>query len=454
MKRKLLKLSCIIVLIATSGFKASADIIGPPPQEVGIPAALLAELDQGVAEQLKALIPLFANNDFAGFKDGYAKIFASTETLPAVEVFWAKLLISSNRPADATRILEEYLLGHSNDAEAYITLGVIGAKSGRFTDAWLQFLFAQQLIDQNELKPARLQLMMPSFIEVRCIVAENRHQWAEAEQMFEKLRSLRPEDHSVQWRAGRCQVLAGKTALGHEMMKEAHEANPQLPRATLAVAQILSDRSDWSKNKDRANEVESWFVRSIEEMSSDGNAHAAYFKWLLLDNRPETVREKYDGLPPELKSIREIIILRCLAARYLADFATAETLLMPIHQQNPDDMEVADQLALVLVESPDQSKREMALQLAERNFRAAANIEAIAATAAWVQLQASPADITEKIFAQLINRGSMSAQTTYYVSEFLRRNGRVIESRKLLKAAADSVGLFPQRAQARLTLSK
>jgi tetratricopeptide (TPR) repeat protein len=457
MKYMLLTLSCVGFLALFSlVIPVRADIIGPqlPAKEIPFPEALLTELDGNVAEQLKPLMSLFANNDLAGFKDAYLKIASSTDTLPAVEVFWAKLLITSNRFADATRILEEFVRDHQEDPEVYLTMGILAAKTGRFTDAWLHLGYAQRLIDRNLLAKARLNLVLPNLIDARCVVAESRRQWKEAEQLFQKLQSLKPEDHSVKWRAGRCQVLADKISIGHQLMIQACEANPKLPRATLAVAQILSDSTNWVSDKNRAKEVETWYTQAIDESPTDDKAIASYFKWLLLDNRPETVRDKFEPLTDELKSVREIIIIRSLAARYLGDLTLAEHLLTPLHQAKPDDLEVADQLALILVESKDESKRGRALQLSERNFRAASDVEAVAATAAWIQMQLGSTDVADKILTQLVSRGPLSAQTAYYVSELLQRSGREVESRKLMQAAVDTVGLFPQREKTKQALAK
>jgi predicted Zn-dependent protease len=180
----------------------------------------------------------------------------------------------------------------------------------------------------------------------------------------------------------------------------------------------------------------------------------AFFKWLLLDDRPEMVRDSFEKLAQGLQENREIVLMRTLAARYLADAATAEKLLTPLHQANPEDLEVADQLALVFVESQDESKRGRSLQLAERNLRAAPEAETTAATAAWVQMQLGSTDIADKILSQIVSRGPMSAQTTYYVAELLRKSGRTSEANRLLKAAVDTMGIFPQRSKAREFLAK
>lgn len=436
---------------------AQADIIGPQAsgtsKELVVPEALLPELDEAVAAQLKPLMQLYASNDFAGFKTAYAKISATTDTLPAVEVFWAKLLITSNRTGDAHKVLEEYIRDHTEDPEAYMTMGILAIRTGRFTDAWLNLLYSQRLMDKELLPKGRVKLVALTMLEARTIVAESRRQWNEADQMYQKLLALKPEDQSFKWRYGRSQVLAGNHKQGHQTMVQACQADAKLPTATLAVAQILADTTSWLKDSEAKSKVESWYQQAIQENASDDKAIVAYYKWLVLDNRPEDVKAKFDTLPDAIKKIREVALIRSVAARYLNDLATAESLLTALHQDKPDDLEVADQLALVLIESTDEAKRGRALQLSERNFRAASEVEQVAATAAWIQLQLGSSDVADRILSQLASRGPLSPQTTYYIAELLKKSGKDVDSKRLYQIAVDTAGIFPQRSKVKELLA-
>lgn len=447
----------LVVLISLTCQQSPADIIGGQTsgtKELTIPETLLPELDEKVAIELKPLMTLYVNSDFVAFKSAYEKIAATTDTLPAAEVFWAKLHITGNRLGDAIKVLEEYGHNHQDDPELFTTLGFIAVRSGRFTDAWLHLLYAQRMIDKDQIPKSRLKFVLPTFVEARAIVAESRRQWPEAEQLFVKLQTLKPNDHSITWRFGRCQVLAGNIEKGHRLMVEANKGESKLPRASLAVAQILAETTNWQKDKSAASAIEEWFNRAINENEADEKAWVAYFRWLILGDRPQEVKDKGENLSDELKKVREVIVIRSVAARYLGDNDTAEGLLTPLHQEKPDDLEVADQLALVLIESSDEAKRGRALQLAERNFRAASDMEQVAATAAWIQLQLGGTDVADKILSQLATRGPLSAQTTYYIAELLQKSGKTAESQKLLKIASETPGLFPQRAKAKQSLSE
>ncbi|MFO0943548.1 MAG: tetratricopeptide repeat protein [Pirellulales bacterium] len=456
MQRLTLLFTVCVAFVILSLRSATADIIGlqaGAKGEINVPEALLPELDETIVPKLKPLMPLFANNDYLAFKEQYTKLLQETDTLPSVEVFWAKLLVVTNRVGDAIKVLEDYVRDHQDDAEVYTTLGILAARTGRFTDAWLHFLYAQRLLDRDSFPKSRLKYVLPTFVEARAVVAEARKQWTEADQMYNKLMSLKPKDFSVKWRYGRSLILAGNLSKGHQIMTEACESDEKLPRATLAVAQLLADTTEWVKKKENSEAVEEWFKRAISEKENDDKAWTSYFKWLVLSDRSPDVKTKFDALPDEVKKARDVALIRSVAARYLNENSVAESLLTPLHQEKPDDLEVADQLALVLIESSDEAKRGRALQLAERNFRAASELEQVAATAAWVQLQLGSSDIADKILTQLAARGPLSPQTTYYVAELLRRNGKDLDSKRLLKAAVDAVGVFPQRAKARESLA-
>lgn len=63
-----------------------------------------------------------------------------------------------------------------------------------------------------------------------------------------------------------------------------------------------------------------------------------------------------------------------LAARHVDHLAAAVAIFF-LHQATPADLEAADQLAAVLVESKDEAKRGRALPLSEANLRQASHLE-------------------------------------------------------------------------------
>lgn len=443
-----------------SGSRSRADIIPPPApaaanqQVMGIPESMRIELDSAIADKLQPwVVEYLSSRNLTSFQEAYSKVAAQTDTLPAIDVFLGKLYSAYNQVGEALSILERYTNQNSEDPEAFVTLGSIAVRSGRVVDAWLQLLYAQRLIDRDKLPAGRMPYVHPVLTELRASVAERRRQWSEAEQLFRKLQELKPETALPLWRAGRIKVMAGEVQAGYEVLRQAHEKDDSLPHPALVVAQTLNDSSDWLTDPKSAARVENWFKKAVSESENNKAAWASYFKWLILADRPAEVAHRYDQLPESLRAEREIGLVRSLAARYLNDLQLAENILSSLHQFNTNDLDVADQLALVLVESTDEAKRARALQLAERNARQAPQVEQLMATAAWVQFRLGSIDVAEQVLSQLVARGNLSPQTAYYVAEVMEKSGRIEESQRLFRLAVDAPGVFPQRSMVKQRLT-
>lgn len=445
---------CLDSLPSAADIIAPATQVGTAAQVTGIPEPLLQELEPSVAEKLQPLVMNFmGNRDQEALKAAYTKIAMGTDTLPNFDVFFAKLMVAYNQFAEALGVLERYTNENSEDPEAFLTLGSIAVANGRVVDAWLQFLYAQRLIDKDKLPAGRQSFVNPLLTELRASVAERRRQWAEAEQLFRKLQEMKPEATYPLWRAGRVKVMAGDVQAGFEVLQQAYERDNKLPYPSLVVAQVLHDTTDWLNNPKNATRVENWFKKAVSDTSDSPTVWASYFKWLILADRPTEVAHRYEQLADELKEEREIGLIRCVAARYENDLETAESILTQLHQANMEDLEVADQLALVLVESSDEAKRARALQLAERNARRAPQMEPIISSAAWIHFRLGSMDVAKQLFSQLASRGNLTPQTAYYMAEFMEKAGEKEESRRLLQMAADAPGLFAQRAQVKQRLA-
>lgn len=428
-----------------------ADIIAPrgagAPAGKAIPASVSIELDSSAAERLEPSVAAYMQSrDLELFRQTYQQMAEGVDTLPAFDVFLAKLKVAYNYLPEALGILEQYANDHPEDPEVYLSMGELALKSGRTTDAWLQLSHAQRLIDREMLPAGRTTFVVPRLVEMRAAVAERRKQWVEAEQLYRKLQELKPDALYPTWRAGRVKVMAGELQAGYNMLGEACAKDSTLPPASLSIAQTLHDHSDWLKDPQKAIRLENWYKKAITETADVAGAWASYFKWLLLVDRPEDVVKRFDDVPESIREEREVRLMRSLAARYLNDFDLAERLLSEAHQANPDDLEIADQLALVLVESSDEAKRARALQIAERNLRQFPKSGPLIATAGWIQLRLGSTDIANQLLSQLATGGTLSSSTAYYVAELLEKVGRTQESKQLLKIAADSPGIFPQRA--------
>ncbi len=414
--------------------------------KLDVPQVKSVPIESNALKDLQPAIEAFKAGDQWTFEEAYKSAQAKSDVLPHQLVFLAKLQIEGGRVDLAFATLEQYLMTSPNDPEGYLALGEIALRSNRLTDAWLEFQYAKSLIDKGEIRPSRLSLIQVGLIELMAEVAERRKQFDEAHKQWDLLLSLKPELPLANWRKGRLKVIQGELADGVELMKQAYAKDNRLPSPELVTALLLAEKQD-------KPQAEKWFQEAIKANKADPLRWTEYFKWLLLNDRAADVQKTMDKLPADLMSQRNMRFLKGLTARYLGDLATAESVFAELHREAPDDLESADQLALVLVENADEGKRARAFQLSESNLRKAPNQEGTIATAAWVQFKLGDVDVADRLLGQLAAQTALSPQSAYYVSEVLRARGKAEESRQVLKAAVDSPGVFPGRAAAKKLLA-
>jgi len=427
-------------------FDCGADVIVPGQTAVTLPPSSVStsiSADQSVL--VEPAVKAFQLGDRAGFETSYEAALKQSNALPAAPIFLAKLQIDSGRIGDALATLEQYAVVSSDDPETYVALGEIALRANRVTDAWLQLNHAGELMKQVKVRESRRTFVMPGLVELRAEVAERRQQWDEAEELFGRLIELLPDSSLPTWRLGRTKVLRGEIGKGVELMTSARQKDRKLASPELMTALILVEQK-------KDTEAEKWFQAAIRKDKEDPIGVNAYLKWLLLNDRDEDARGLIDKLSAEVLANRNVQVMQGIAARYAGDLVKAESVFTALSQAAPEDLEVADQLALVLVESADEGKRARAAQISESNLRRLPNSETTIATAAWVQFKLGSIDVADQLLSKLAAQISLSPQTAFYVSKLLKANGKSDDAKKVLEAAISSPGIFPDRKRARKSL--
>jgi predicted Zn-dependent protease len=170
-------------------------------------------------------------------------------------------------------------------------------------------------------------------------------------------------------------------------------------------------------------------------------------RWLILNERLTDAEKLAGRLPLSFQDDRDAKLVTSIIARCMGKNEEAEGILSSLHQKSPEDLEVSDQLALVLVESGDEGKRARAQQISETNLRRYPNSETTIATAAWIQFKLGSVDIANRLFSELASKASVSPQTGYYIAQVLKSLGKNDESQRILATIAKQPGLIIQRQQ-------
>ena len=170
-----------------------------------------------------------------------------------------------------------------------------------------------------------------------------------------------------------------------------------------------------------------------------------YIAWLVSRGRETDAGKLIERIPKDMQDKRDMRFLGALVSRYLGKNDLAEKGFSDLHQQYPDDVESADQLALVLIESSEEGKRALSKQLSEANVRRYPNQEGTIATGAWIQFKLGYVDIADRMFSELTSKRAISPQTGYYIAQLMKSRGKEDEAKKILEAIVKQPGSFVQK---------
>lgn len=398
---------------------------------------------------VRSAIAAFEKGDLAECERMFSQALKSDKNLPSVDVMIARLLMQKGQLNEALSRLESYISkGIQQDAEAYATMGEIALMSGRFTDAWLQFREASTIVKTTStLSKSRKEAFNTQLLQRKAETAMRRQDIATAQILYKELEAALPDSGFPLMAQARILISNSDITRGAELLRRAKKLDKTIPQPELQIALALSTGKDNS-------ETEKWFRDGIRQSDASVANWFEYLKWLLKQDRPEDVQFLIQKAPESFRSDRLLRFLDAMSLRFLGKVEEAEKAFSILLSENTADMESADQLALILVESVDQGKKIRAQQLSQNNLRRAQNEENVIATAGWIEFKLGATDVADQYFNSLIARGTSNPQTIYYVARILEIRGRTEDAMALYQNAVDIPGLFVQRTEVKEKLAE
>jgi len=358
--------------------------------------------------------------------------------LPATPILIALMAMDQGRLPEAITRLETYLTTNATDPIAYLSLGEIALRSGRWTDAGLQLQQASTVQKSNPISADLEEAFELRFLQLLAETTERRQQWAKAVELYKQCLQRDPKSTFPLIALSRIRIAQRDIPGALMSLVEAKKLDDKIPQPELAVAMDMAQGPFWK-------ESEKLFESGLKAKDATIANWLEYGRWMLLHDRPAEVVPMLKTLQEEDNKLRDVRFLRGLTARFLGQVAEAETIFSSLHQENPDDLEAADQLALVLIEQTDEGKRGRASQISEANFRRAPQVETTIATAAWVQFKLGSVETADRMLGELTRQTSISPQTAFYVAELFKHRGKMNEAKQVLETAVQAPGIFVDR---------
>jgi tetratricopeptide (TPR) repeat protein len=407
--------------------------------------------DDSQNKDITNAITRFRDRDIDGCRAILERAKSNNAKLPPPGVMMATLWLSVNQLGPARAELEDTAVKFAGDPEPYLMLGDLAFQDRRITDAAVLFEKATSLTTAFTENAKRKR-----DFDIRCFagnaaVAEARKQWEAAQKQLQGWLDLDPDNASAHQRMGIVLFQLGKEAEALAQFREARKLDEKAVQPELALARLY----DEAKKRDVAKRL---IEQAIKAAPNDPGVLLASAQWYLGQNDLDTAKTTAENaLKIDPKSL-EGKIVRGAIARVARDYKTAERFFNEAHVQSPGNFPASNSLALVLIESDEETARQRATEMAEANVRmyrenSPQQVNALT-TLAWVYYKRGLREEAEKILAQITQNNALTTDGAYYVAKLLADRGEKDRARKILEEVLANEPMFATRPDALDLLAK
>jgi tetratricopeptide (TPR) repeat protein len=311
-----------------------------------------------------------------------------------------------------------------------------------------------ELVESFSENPRRKRNLEIRALTGRALVAHERRHWPAAVKDLQTLLKLDPENGMAHYRLGVAQFMQKKYKEGYTEFQEAKkwDKNKQFPAPEVAAA-LMYDQLDMPAEAQKA------FDQAMRTSGSDAKSLTAYGQWLIkngsVQKAEQVLAEARKTNPDDLN----LLILSGVAARMNNKMKPAEDFFVQAWGMSPANIEVINQLALLLIEQPEQAKRERALQFAGISSTLSNQNADAQMTLAWVFYQLERIGDAEVSLRNALQLGNLSPDSRYLIAKILVDQRKEDQAKQVLQEALESEynGIFINRQAAQAlfeTLSK
>lgn len=391
-------------------------------------------------------IKRFGNRDYLGARQFLESAKRSDPTLPPADLILAKMYFLTGDVAAGRMSLEKTVMDNSGDPEAYLILADQAAQpaQNRTIEAEALYEKALQLTDSFKENAKRKRNFDIRAHSGRAFVSERRKNWQKAVEDLQAMLKTDPDNAAGHYRLGRALFMMKKYKEGYDefvaskkLDKEKAIPNPYVSAASMYDALNMP------------NEAKQAFDLAIKEDGKNIGTLTSYAQWLIKTGKAEDAAKVLAEARKIDPNSLDVLTLSGVAARMSKQLKPAEDYFVAALAIAPSNGGVINQLALLLVDQPDDDKRRRALEFAGINARLNDKSADAQVTYAWVLFQLQRLAEAQEALRMGIRLGNLGQDSSYLVAKMIS-DQNVDAAKRLLTDAleSDNPGIFVNRREA------
>jgi tetratricopeptide (TPR) repeat protein len=433
--RKVLKPTAqvAVMLMALSGANLSGGVAEAQLTTEALIGDAVSDPGSSRYSDVGEAIKRFSNRDELGAQQFLENAVRKDPKLPPVDLMLAKMYFLGGNSQAGLAYLEKTVMENAGDPEPLLILGDQAFNTGQTIAAEALYERALTLIDSFQGNEKRKRGFIIRARNGRSAVAERRKNWQTTVDDLNALLKVDPDNAAAHYRLGRALFMLKKAREGYDEFVKASKLDEKLPGPYVTAA-LMYDQLDSRADAERA------FERAVAENRSDAKTLIAYAGWLLKTGdiaKAESMLADARRLEPENL---DVLVFSGVAARMAKKMKPAEDYLIAALRLAPTNSAVLNQLALLLIDQPDEQKRQRALEFARINATLEPNSSESNITYAWVLYQLGNARDAEAALRKGLQFGNRSADSNYLIAKILDDQNKPDLARPFLTRAFEGAG--------------
>lgn len=408
-----------------------------------------AEKAPGSSEAMDAAIEELNKQapDFEKALESFKAAVEKDPRWPPARVLMAKFFLLRGSIPGAQDQLEQLAKEAADEPETYLLLGEMAFGFRRIAEAKLLFEEGGRNMAKFSGNADRKKNLDERVVAGLASVAEAREQWDVAIPHLEAWIKINPDSHAAHQRLGA--VLFRKNPKDDAARKAAYaefqkavKIDDKLATPDVMLMQLFEQAGD-RKNADVMAK------RAVKNSPDNARVQLEVAQWMVGTGQFAEAKPHAERALQITPDSLDAKVLRAVVARYLRELDEAEQLLNDAKVQEPNAVSVNDQLALVLIESPDTSKHNRALSLAQDNLERNRQSTEAAWTWSWILFKLGRTQEAERAMAQSLNASrQIPPDAAYYFASLSLERGRKNDAAEAIKKALESPLPFYYRKEA------
>jgi predicted Zn-dependent protease len=405
------------------------------------------EQDYPHQDLLVKIATSFVDGDRKTAADLINQLAADDADCPPEGLLMAGLSYAVNDPVRGGQILEQTALSSADYPGVYTAFARLAVGQGRLTDALALLEKAKRLMDAGQFNEKQRNFFQVQYLDAMADVAMQQRRTDDALRYVNELEQIVPDNPKVL--VDRAEIEFQKQNIDGSLanLKRLREKVPSSRPPELILASWFQRTGDIAK-------TDEWIKKAASAYSDDPVVQMEYANWALgrEDFPAASIAvnqvEKSTGEVPATKALKGRIAFAKGA------YELAESHFNSLFEQEPDNFDIANMLALCLIESPDAAKRDKGKQIGIRNVQALPDNPIAQAAMGWIFLKSGETEQAKTMLTRASRSPELSPEVAFFLASYLHQSGNSARAKLILEPAIASQGLFLYRTAAKDLMNK